>query len=166
MEEDGPRVGRRGAERNGPKDRLGKLDAWWKSGKIGAGRLGWNEEMDHNWGLRKWAAEKKSIQIFIKDLDLKPKIQIVLNQNLNWGQTKINLNTLYKDFSNLKLFKISLNIQIQTKALNRGLLNWLRKRFRQEIKIFLKSKIDLGLRKKCMPWNASYQIIQNFPIAI
>jgi hypothetical protein len=37
---------------------------------------------------------KKSIQIFLNDLDLKPKIQILLNQNLNLGQTKINLNNL------------------------------------------------------------------------
>jgi hypothetical protein len=36
--------------------------------------------------------EKKSIQIFLKVLDLKPKTQILLNQNLNLGQTKINLN--------------------------------------------------------------------------
>jgi hypothetical protein len=32
------------------------------------------------------------------------------------GQTRINLNKLFKDISNLELFKISLNIQIQTKA--------------------------------------------------
>jgi hypothetical protein len=38
--------------------------------------------------------EKKSIQFFLKDLDLKPKIQILLNQNLNLGQTKMNLNKL------------------------------------------------------------------------
>jgi hypothetical protein len=29
---------------------------------------------------------------------------------LNWDQTKINLNKLFEDFSNLKLLKISLNI--------------------------------------------------------
>jgi hypothetical protein len=38
--------------------------------------------------------EKKSIRFFHKDLDLKLKIQILLNQNLNRGQTKINLNKL------------------------------------------------------------------------
>jgi hypothetical protein len=38
--------------------------------------------------------EKKSIRIFRKYLDLKPKIQILLNQNLNLGETKINLNKL------------------------------------------------------------------------
>jgi hypothetical protein len=42
--------------------------------------------------------------------------------NLNWSQTKVNLNKLFEYFSNLELFKISLNIQIQTKALNRGFL--------------------------------------------
>jgi hypothetical protein len=36
--------------------------------------------------------------------------------NLNWSQTKINLNKLFEGFTNLELFKISLNIQIQTKA--------------------------------------------------
>jgi hypothetical protein len=36
--------------------------------------------------------------------------------NLNWSQTKVNLNELFQGFSNLELFKISLNIQIQTKA--------------------------------------------------
>jgi hypothetical protein len=56
--------------------------------------------------------EKKSIRIFLKDLDLKPKIQILLNQNLNLGQTKIN----FEYFSNLEHLKISLNIQIQMKA--------------------------------------------------
>jgi hypothetical protein len=34
----------------------------------------------------------------------------------------INLNKLFKYFSNLELWKISLNIQIQTKALNRRLM--------------------------------------------
>jgi hypothetical protein len=56
--------------------------------------------------------EKKSIRIFLKDLDLKPKIQILLNQNLTLGQTKIN----FEYFSNLEHLKISLNIQIQMKA--------------------------------------------------
>jgi hypothetical protein len=38
--------------------------------------------------------ERKSIRFFLKDLDLKQKIQILLNQNLNLGHTKINLNKL------------------------------------------------------------------------
>jgi hypothetical protein len=42
--------------------------------------------------------------------------------NLNRSQTKVNLNKLFEYFSNLELFKICLNIQIQTKALNRGFL--------------------------------------------
>jgi hypothetical protein len=41
---------------------------------------------------------------------------------MSWSQTKINLNKLFEDFSNLKLWKIDSNIQIQTKALIRGLL--------------------------------------------
>jgi hypothetical protein len=56
------------------------------------------------------------------------KIQILLDWKLNWGQTKINLKKLFKDFSNLELFKISLNIQIQTKTLNKGFLKWFRKK--------------------------------------
>jgi hypothetical protein len=86
------------------------------------------------------------------------KIQILLNQILNWDQTKIKLNKLFEDFSNLDL-KIDSNIQIQTKALNGGLLIWFRKRFQNEIGIFSKSEINLGLRKKCMQWNATYQFI-------
>jgi PHP family Zn ribbon phosphoesterase len=48
----------------------------------------------------------------------------------------------------MELLKIGLNIQIQTKALNGGLLNRFRKRFKNEIQIFSKSEIDLGLRNK------------------
>jgi hypothetical protein len=61
----------------------------------------------------------------------------------------------------MELFKIGLNIQIQTKALNGGLLNWFGKRFKNEIQIFLKSKNNLGLRDKnmhamkCNLWNYS-----------
>jgi hypothetical protein len=49
--------------------------------------------------------------------------------------------------------KIGLNIQIQNKALNGGFLNQFGKRFKNEIQIFSKSEIDLGLRNKkiCMP---------------
>jgi hypothetical protein len=53
---------------------------------------------------------------FIQDLGLKTKDSNTFKLNLYWGQTKINLNKLFKDFSNLELFKISLNIQIQTKT--------------------------------------------------
>jgi hypothetical protein len=51
----------------------------------------------------------------------------------------------------MEVLKIGLNIQIQTKALNGGLLNWFRKRFlKNEIQIFLKSRNNLGLRDKNM----------------
>jgi hypothetical protein len=53
---------------------------------------------------------------FSQGIGFKTKDSNTFNQNLNWGQTKINLNKLFEDFSNLKLLKISLNIQIQTKA--------------------------------------------------
>jgi hypothetical protein len=66
---------------------------------------------------------------------------------LNWNQNRINLNELFEYFSNQELLKIGLNIQIQTKAFNGGLLKWFRKRFPNEISIFSKSKINLGLRK-------------------
>jgi hypothetical protein len=49
------------------------------------------------------------------------------------GQTWINLNKLFEEFSNLELLKISLNIQIQTKALNGRLLNRFKKSFQNEI---------------------------------
>jgi hypothetical protein len=50
----------------------------------------------------------------------------------------------------MELLKIGLNIQIQTKALNGGHLNCFRKRFKNEIQIFLKSKNNLVLRHKNM----------------
>jgi hypothetical protein len=58
---------------------------------------------------------KLVFRIYSKLWVQKSRIQILLNQNLNWGQTKINLNKLFKDFSKMELFEISLNIQIQTK---------------------------------------------------
>jgi hypothetical protein len=50
----------------------------------------------------------------------------------------------------MELSKISLSIQIQTKALNEGLLNQFGKGFQNEIRIFLKHKIDLGFRNENM----------------
>jgi preprotein translocase subunit SecB len=55
-------------------------------------------------------------RIYFKDLGFKSKDSNICNRNLKWGQVGINLNKLFKDFSNLEVFKISLNIQIQTKA--------------------------------------------------
>jgi hypothetical protein len=52
----------------------------------------------------------------------------------------------------LQLLKISLNNQIQTKALDKGLLKRLGKRFQNKIRIFLKSETNLGSEIKiCMP---------------
>jgi hypothetical protein len=70
---------------------------------------------------------------FIQDLGFETKDLNTFKLNLNLAQTKINLNKLFNDFSNLKLLKISLNIQIQTKALNGRLLNQFKKRFQNEI---------------------------------
>jgi hypothetical protein len=95
-------------------------------------------------GLQKWLSN------LLRFLDSKIKDSNTIKWNLNWGQTRINLNNFFEVFSNLNLLKISLNIQIQTKALNERLLNWFRKRFQNEIWIFLKNKIDLGLRNKNM----------------
>jgi hypothetical protein len=63
---------------------------------------------------------------------------------MNWVQTKINLNNFFKDFSKLKLFKISLNIQIQTKSLNEGFLEWFKKDFEITLKSFQKVKPTKG----------------------
>jgi hypothetical protein len=54
-------------------------------------------------------------------LDSKFKDLNTFKPNLKWGQTRIDLNKLFEYFSNLEIFKISLNIQIQTKALNERL---------------------------------------------
>jgi hypothetical protein len=70
---------------------------------------------------------------------------------LNWGQTRIISNKLFKDFLNLKLLKIDLDIEIQAKALkNERLLKWFGKRFQNKIWIFSKNEINLGLRNKNM----------------
>jgi hypothetical protein len=56
------------------------------------------------------------LQFLNKNLGFKFQDSNTSKPNLNWSQTKVNLNKLFKDFSNLELFKISLNIQIQTKT--------------------------------------------------
>jgi hypothetical protein len=55
-------------------------------------------------------------------LEFKSKVLNIFKLDLNWIQTKINLNKFFEGFSNRGLSKISLNIQIQNKALNRRLL--------------------------------------------
>jgi hypothetical protein len=62
----------------------------------------------------------------------------------------IDSNKYFGGFSNLGLSKISLNIQIQTKAVNEGLIKWFGKRFQNKIWIFLKSETNLGPRNKNM----------------
>jgi hypothetical protein len=81
-------------------------------------------------GRIEWAAEK-SFQFLNKDLSSKVKDLNIFNLDSNWIETRINLNKLFEGFSNLELFKISLNIQIQTKALNRRLLKRFEKRFQK-----------------------------------
>jgi hypothetical protein len=59
-------------------------------------------------------------QIGIKALSSKSKVlnifKSTFKRNLDWNQTKINLNKLFDYFANLELLEIDLNIQIQTKA--------------------------------------------------
>jgi hypothetical protein len=57
-----------------------------------------------------------------KGFGFKSKDSNTFKPNLSWSQTNINVNNFFEYFSNLELFKIDSNIQIQTKALNRGLL--------------------------------------------
>jgi hypothetical protein len=95
--------------RNRPDD-LGLLQELLRK-TVWADKLNW-VELNRN-------ARRNSFSNSNKVLDLKLKYANTFKPNLNWGQTKINLNTLFEVFSNLKLLKISLNIQIQTKALNK-----------------------------------------------
>jgi hypothetical protein len=66
-------------------------------------------------GPKSKAGCKKFLSNFLKAFGFKIKDSNTFKLNLNGGK-------LFEDFSNLKLSKISLNIQIQTKALNEGLL--------------------------------------------
>jgi hypothetical protein len=72
-----------------------------------------------------WAENKMGcrncFRILIQGFGFKFQRFKYFKPNLNYNQTRINLNKLFDGFSNLELFKISLSIQIQTKALNRGL---------------------------------------------
>jgi hypothetical protein len=63
---------------------------------------------------------KKNVFKFIQGFWIQnSKIKNTFKFDLNWIQTRINLNKPFEYFSNLELSKISLNIQIQNKALNR-----------------------------------------------
>jgi hypothetical protein len=87
---------------------------WWNRRKTKqAARRNWAEK-------QKWAVEW-SFQ-FKQGFGFKIQRFNTLKPNLNWSQTKIILNKSFEYFSNLELLKISLNIQIQTKALNGGFL--------------------------------------------
>jgi hypothetical protein len=97
---------------------LGRLRQFPKKNKVGC-----QGEQGQKWeGL-----QKTTFRILNQILGSKSKDSNIFKLDLNWSQTKINLNKIFKDFSNLELLKIDLNIQIQTKALNGGLLNWFRK---------------------------------------
>jgi hypothetical protein len=76
----------------------------------------WGGLLEGFWAKLTMGCINKVFRFWFKDLDLKPRISNAFKSNLNWGQTKINLNKLFKDFSNLEFLKISLNIQIQTEA--------------------------------------------------
>jgi hypothetical protein len=69
-------------------------------------------------------------------LDSKFKDSNSFKPNMNWGQTRIDLNELFEDFTNLELLKFDSNIQIQTKALNGGLLIRFKKYFKMKFKSF------------------------------
>jgi hypothetical protein len=91
---------------------------------------------------------RKPFQILKQGIGFKTKNFKYFQSLFELGQTKINLNKLFEYFLNLELFKSDSNIQIQTKALNRGLLKWSEKRFLNEIWIFSKSKNNLGPKNK------------------
>jgi hypothetical protein len=93
----GPVLGRSGPVVGG----LGKM----KNGV--EARLAANENGPKSRGL-----QNKPFQILNRILDSKSNDSNIFKLVLNWVQTGINSNKLFGDFSNLKLFKISLNIQI------------------------------------------------------
>jgi hypothetical protein len=64
---------------------------------------------------------RKFLSNFLKAFGFKIQRFKYFQTEFELGETWINLNKLFEDFSNLELSKISLNIQIQTKALNGGL---------------------------------------------
>jgi hypothetical protein len=66
---------------------------------------------------RNWAA-KLIFEFLFKDFDSKQRVLNIFKPNLNWTQKRINSKHIFEYFSNLKLLKIDLNMQIQTKALN------------------------------------------------
>jgi hypothetical protein len=55
-------------------------------------------------------------------LSSKVKDLIIFKLNLSQIQNRINSNKLFESLSSLELFKITLSIQIQTRAINKGLL--------------------------------------------
>jgi hypothetical protein len=62
-------------------------------------------------GPKSRGRQNKPFQILNRILDSKSNDSNIFKLVLNWVQTGINSNKLFEDFSNLKLFKISLNIQ-------------------------------------------------------
>jgi hypothetical protein len=100
--EKGPRVGRWWAEN---RMWAGPVREFPQKNLVGLPRLlGWIEELNR-------AGSRIIFEYIFKAFGFKFK-----DLNIFKSQTKLNLNKLFGDFSNLKLLKISLNIQIQTKA--------------------------------------------------
>jgi hypothetical protein len=76
--------------------------------------MGQNQRIKKN-GLFKW------FQIYLGFKN--QRIQNIFKLKFELGYTKINLNKLFGDFSNLELLEIDLNNQIEIKTLNGRLLN-------------------------------------------
>jgi hypothetical protein len=75
------------------------------------------ETMEKDFGPKGvWAESIRAAKIFLSNflrvLSLKIKGLTTFILNLNWNQTKINLNKLFEYFANLELLEIDLNIQI------------------------------------------------------
>jgi hypothetical protein len=90
---------------NGPKGQAAWSTRWQFQGKIKLGCQGHRAEFKD--GLHKLFLEFRQ-GFWIKNL----KDSNTFKLNLNWGQTWINLNKLFKYFLNLELFEIDLNNQI------------------------------------------------------
>jgi hypothetical protein len=103
-------LGWAGLGRSGPR--------WPGCGWAGFGenKREWGGLLEGFWAKLTMDYRNKVFRFWFKDLDLKPRISNTFKPNLNWGQTKINLNKLFKDFLNLEFLKIGLNIQIQIEA--------------------------------------------------
>jgi hypothetical protein len=112
----------------GQKGQVGRA-CWWARTVETTGK--WDGRAKEMAEMKDWIGKPAELvsRIWFKDLDLKFKDSNTFKPNLDWGQTKINLNKLLEDFLNMELLKNHLNIQIQAKALNQWLLKWFGRRF-------------------------------------